>query len=156
MEWEAIGAFGEIVGAAAVVLSLFYLGFQIRGQNKEARNAAMHETVAAQRDSMRMLTEPQLSEDYLAVIEDYDGATPAQRLRFTMAVMVIFKTTQDAYQQFLQGRLDAALFHPFGTQMADFMAYQSVQRVWELRKHQFDTQFRSYVDEMKIGTQLYV
>ena len=34
MNWEAIGAMGEILGAAAVVLTLFYLARQLRDQNR--------------------------------------------------------------------------------------------------------------------------
>lgn len=33
MNWDAIGAVGEIVGALAVVISLVYLASQIRIQN---------------------------------------------------------------------------------------------------------------------------
>ena len=43
MNWDAIGAVGEIVGAMAVVVSLVYLGSQIRVQNRESRLAAMHD-----------------------------------------------------------------------------------------------------------------
>jgi hypothetical protein len=35
MNWEAIGAIGEIVGAVAVVLSLVYLGAQIRQNTRQ-------------------------------------------------------------------------------------------------------------------------
>jgi|GEM_PF-6462052 hypothetical protein len=42
MNWEAIGALGEIIGAGAVVVSLIYLAVQIRGQSSEARTAGMH------------------------------------------------------------------------------------------------------------------
>ncbi len=38
MNWEAIGAIGEIIGAAAVVLTLAYLAMQVRAG---ARNTAM-------------------------------------------------------------------------------------------------------------------
>ena len=34
MNWDAIGAMGEILGAAAVVLTLFYLARQVRTQNR--------------------------------------------------------------------------------------------------------------------------
>ena len=43
MNWEAIGAIGEIVGAAAVVFSLGYLAVQIRNQNSESRASPMHD-----------------------------------------------------------------------------------------------------------------
>ena len=102
MNWDAIGAVGEIVGAFAVVVSLVYLAIQIRTQNTEARLASMHDTVAAQRDSLRAFLEPNVSEDFLAVIQDFDNADAAQRLRFTMVVMIALKANQDAYLQFLE------------------------------------------------------
>jgi len=40
MDWNAIGAIGETIGAAAVVVSLLYLAVQIREQNKQARPEA--------------------------------------------------------------------------------------------------------------------
>jgi hypothetical protein len=43
MNWDAAGAIGEIVGAAGVVLSLAYLGSQIRTQNRESRLDAITE-----------------------------------------------------------------------------------------------------------------
>ena len=40
MNWEAIGAIGEIVGALSVVVSLIYLARQMRTSNKLARSEA--------------------------------------------------------------------------------------------------------------------
>jgi len=40
VNWDAIGAIGEIVGAAAVVISLIYLAGQMRMSNKLARSEA--------------------------------------------------------------------------------------------------------------------
>ena len=155
MNWDAIGAIGEIVGAFAVVLSLVYLAIQIRTQNKESRLASMHQTIAAQRESMTVFLEPHVSEDFLTVIEDFDKASPPQRLRFTMAVMILLKANQDSYLQFLEDRLDGDFYHPFAIQLADLMANESTQLVWQSRRHQFDGRFREYVDNMKLGRPLY-
>ena len=43
MNWVAIEAVGQILGAAAVVASLGYLAAQIRNQNRESRLSAMRE-----------------------------------------------------------------------------------------------------------------
>jgi len=43
MNWDAIGAVSEIVGAAAVVISLMYLAVQIRNQNAESKAGAMRD-----------------------------------------------------------------------------------------------------------------
>ena len=52
MNWEAIGAIGEIIGATAVVVSLVYLAGQIRTQNRQNRTAAMHEISMGFRDAI--------------------------------------------------------------------------------------------------------
>ncbi|NKB98270.1 MAG: hypothetical protein GKR90_07220 [Pseudomonadales bacterium] len=43
MNWDAIGAAGEIIGAAAVVVSLSYLAIQIRTSNRAVKQAASRE-----------------------------------------------------------------------------------------------------------------
>ncbi len=156
MNWEAIGAIAELLGATAVIITLAYLAIQIRTQNKEARLMSMHDTVAAQRESMRAFLEPNVSEDFIAVVEDFDKTDPAQRLRFTMVVMIALKANQDAYLQFVEYRLGEDFFHPFGAQLADMMANESTRKVWKLRRHQFDGRFRDYVDKLKPGQKLYL
>ena len=42
MNWDAIGAVGEIIGALAVVASLVYQAIQICSQNRETRMLAVH------------------------------------------------------------------------------------------------------------------
>ena len=47
MNWEAIGAVGEILGAAGVIITLVYLTTQLR-QNTQALRGTMHDAAAAQ------------------------------------------------------------------------------------------------------------
>jgi hypothetical protein len=47
VDWDAIGAVGEILGATAVFASLFYLALQIRSQTRQAK-AAMVQTISAE------------------------------------------------------------------------------------------------------------
>jgi len=44
MNWEAVGAIGEIVGAGAVVATLIYLSVQIRAANKQAELESLRHT----------------------------------------------------------------------------------------------------------------
>jgi hypothetical protein len=50
MDWNAIGALGEVVGAAGVVFSLVYLGTQIRSNTKQASADAIYNSQKAQAD----------------------------------------------------------------------------------------------------------
>lgn len=50
MNWEAIGAVGEIIGAMAVVLSLIYLAIQVRQNSNMARAESRLRVVASYRE----------------------------------------------------------------------------------------------------------
>jgi hypothetical protein len=43
VNWEAISAIGQIVGALAVVISLIYLAREIRSNARSARIASLHD-----------------------------------------------------------------------------------------------------------------
>ncbi len=45
MNWDAIGAIGEIVGAIAVVLTLFYLSRQIRHSSNVSKVSSYHQAI---------------------------------------------------------------------------------------------------------------
>ena len=47
MNGDAISATAEVFGLAAVVISLLYVGLQIRQQTREFRLAAIHEATSA-------------------------------------------------------------------------------------------------------------
>ena len=52
MNWEAIGALGEIVGALAVVLTLAYLAIQVRHAKEAAADTNRLERSKGVRDMM--------------------------------------------------------------------------------------------------------
>lgn len=155
MNWDAIGAIGEIVGAFAVVVSLLYLAIQLRNQNRETRIAAIRGVVTAQRLSMRIFLEPGIAEDFLTVLANFGTASPAQRLRFTMILMDIWKQSQEAFLQYLDHRLESDIWDGIYTQLADLMTNPSCLAVWSARQHQFDNRFRKMLDEIEPGKQLY-
>ena len=62
MDWDAIGAIGETIGAVAVVISLLYLGVQIRSQTKQAQIAAMHDISVGFRETISHYAETEMAE----------------------------------------------------------------------------------------------
>ena len=57
MNWEAIGAIGEIVGAIAVVVTVGYLAVQIRQNTRSIRAAAVHQATVGASDFARSIAE---------------------------------------------------------------------------------------------------
>ena len=147
MNWDAIGAIGEIVGALAVVVSLVYLASQIRAQNKEARITAMHDISVGYRDTLATVAEREIVEIIDKALEDYDALTRAESLRLIAAVGRIFRVWEEAYLQHQAGRLDQRVWAPMTRQFNAYMSLQPFHRVWEIRKQYFDDEFQTFVDD---------
>ena len=62
MNWEALGAIGELVGAIAVVGTLFYLGFQIRQSNKQQRLESHRAMSELQIEVNRIFYRPEIAQ----------------------------------------------------------------------------------------------
>jgi hypothetical protein len=52
VDWDAIGAVGEVIGAAGVIFSLVYLATQIRSSSKQANADAIYNLQKGQSDVM--------------------------------------------------------------------------------------------------------
>ena len=73
MNWDALGAIGELVGAVAVVATLAYLAVQIRQSNKLSRATAVQIVSQQNLEFLGMLaTNPDLRELWTKGAEDYD------------------------------------------------------------------------------------
>jgi hypothetical protein len=151
VNWEAAGAIGEIVGAAAVVISLIYLASQIRTQNREARAASVHQVMHEYSSAVSRLIEPEVADIWLAAIEDFDSLSPSQRLRFVILNTVVARSFEDAFFQWREGRLDDDVWHSLMPALRDVKSTEAFNRFWELRRHQFRAEFADYVDGLEEG-----
>ena len=148
MNWEAIGAIGEIFGAGAVVISLVYLALQIRTQNMESRLAAMHEISVGFRDSISTFTDPQMAELFTRVNSAEEPLTDTEMLQLIVGVQRIFRVWEEAYGQYLRGRLDPDIWEAMIRQYSSYLAAPAFQRVWELRRKYYNRDFCKFVHEL--------
>ena len=151
MNWEAAGAIGEIIGAAAVVVSLIYLASQIRTQNREARAASVHQVMHEYSEAISSLHEPEMAEIWVRAHEDFDSLSPPQRLRFVIYMMVAMRTFEDAYFQWREGRLEDDVWHSLLAPLRDLKSTDAFARFWQLRRHQVRLEFADYVDSLESG-----
>ena len=151
MHWESIAAIGEIIGAAAVVVSLVYLASQIRTQNREARAASVHQVLHEYSAAISRLHEPEMADIWVAALEDFDGLSPSQRLRFVVYLTAAVRSFEDAYFQWSEGRLEDDVWRALLTSLTDVKSTKAFGRFWEIRRHQFRPEFSAYIDELEPG-----
>ena len=148
MNWEAIGAVGEIVGAGAVVVSLIYLAVQIRTQNSESRIAGNHAISEGFRDSIAELSDPNLADISYRSISSVDSITDQELLQTFAVYQRILRVWEEAYGLHLADRIDLDLWNGMERQYTSFLAHAGIRHVWELRKGYYGEKFRTYVDAL--------
>lgn len=149
MDWDALGAIGEIIGAIAVVGSLIFLGLQIRSQNRESRFAALHEISDSFRDSISQSVDPAIAEIMVRASEDYPSITDSEKLVVTGMVQRVMRVWEESFLQHKEGRLPDGIWDVMVSQYAALMDSPTMVRVWEARKAYYDPGFTNFVDSLQ-------
>lgn len=149
MNWEAIGAFGEFVGAGAVVVSLIYLAIQIRDQNSEARTAGMHAVSQGFRDGIVSLAEiPHVAEIWIKSNEDPTSLADEELVQMFAVAQRNFRVWEEAFRLHRDGRLDEEIWEGITKQYASFLAHRGFSYVWKFRSQYYSEDFRDFVDNL--------
>ena len=111
MNWEAIGAAGEFVGATAVVVSLIFLIREMRSNTTAVRSTAYANVAEETTDLLNTwYTDERLPLLLSRVIRGaaIDEFEDEDRVRLTLAFLALVYTWQQGYQQALRdGVVDA-------------------------------------------------
>jgi hypothetical protein len=145
VNWEAISAIGQIVGAFAVVISLIYLAREIRSNARAARLASMETLVRWLR---QLVEHPDLSELYYRGIHDFESLKGADLVRFSMVMNQLFHIVSELYYQQLDGHLEPRVWRDHEAPLRDLIAYPGVQGWWRLRSHWFSEEFANHINEL--------
>ena len=106
MDWTALSAIAELLGAAAVVVSLLYLAQQIRQNTRQIRLAAQQATVHELGNALRAQAQNREWTELLSRgLNNLDALDPVEKTQFL---------TRDEYD----GRTGTALAIPLGEENA--------------------------------------
>ena len=149
MNWDAIGAIGEIIGALAVVASLIYLSIQIRNQNKESKVASVHEINEAYRAITAEMMKPEIAAVWAKAQNGFGNLDETEKLQVISFALVCFRFFEEAYYQFKANRLDDHIWEGMSAQITLLMGSESFVEIWSMRKHMFSPDFRNIVDALE-------
>ena len=147
MNWDAIGAIGEVIGAFAVVISLAYLAIQIRSQISEARLASVHEILVGFRESVHTFATGDVAEVLAKANKDYESLSGSEALKLLASVLPVLRLWEEAYIQNEQGRLENRIWKGISSQCSEYLSYSAINRIWELRSKHFDSNFQDHVNK---------
>jgi hypothetical protein len=145
MNWDAIGALGETIGALAVIISLIYLALQIRAQTREARLQSSYQITEAFREAISSLQDSQRATITIKALKDLESLDDSERLQFNAIAQRYLRVWEQAHFQFTEGHLDEETWEAIHETYVDLMGEKAIEDVWRLRKHAYRKSFCEYV-----------
>ena len=145
MNWDAIGAVGEILGALAVVGPLVYLARQIHLQNAESRETSMHLVAEAFREATLVFGDSQMA-DILIKANNGVELTESELLQLYVGGTQLFRFWEEMYGLHVRGRIDAEQWEGMMMQLGASYQLPALRRVWTNRKAFYRKEFQELVD----------
>ena len=149
MNWEAISAVGQIVGAVGVIISVIYLALQVRSNARQTRLASMRSMSDAFNQWLQSLAEnAEFGDLYYRGMRDFESIQGPDLPRFSALMDHLFRIYEDMYYQKLEGHLDPRVWRGFEAPMRDIIAYPGAQAWWRTRSHWFSQEFQEFIDRL--------
>jgi hypothetical protein len=126
MDLENIAHIAEIASSIAVIVSLIYVGVQVR-QNTRALKATTYNAATA--NSLAILAPMYSNAEFTEFLSRAQSAgavlTPAEKLRFHMLLLMAFRHWDNLYFQFRSGALDPEMWQSYDRTMNRWFANQA-------------------------------
>ncbi len=147
MNWEAIGAVGEILGAFAVVVSLLYLATQIRQNSRIVKGSTVQSITQTQQSDLRCSGD--YGEFFLKMIEEPESLTKLEAFKLGEWYTAAMMARQNEYIQFRQNLVDEHIWHGCLGIIQNILAIPWGRNWWEnFDKSVFTPDFIEMVDSV--------
>jgi len=142
MNWDAIGAIGEIIGAVAVVLTLGYLALQIRQNTHELRASSFRDVFTSYSNARRSTLEnSDVSELHFKALDRPDEMTGAERYRLEQLYTEITWATYQLNAAIAEGFMESRLWEPSKSFLSEHLASETGRSWWARSRAMFDDTF---------------
>ena len=152
MDWNAVGALGEVVGALAVVLTLIYLSVQVR-QNSAAIRSATRADIAKTQAEMnwRFAEHPSVSTTTYAYLRGEDLNKDAEVIA-TACISGALRTFENQYFSYIEGNFSKSIWDGYRNNIRFVVTTPNFREYWDDRKQIFSREFRTLVDKLREQT----
>ncbi len=147
VNWNAVQAVAELVGAFGVLGSLLYVASQIRQNTQAVRSAtaqAVHDNYAAWYQGYA--NDPVLMKIAVDGLRDYRALDEVAKAQFIALFMQFLSYSQNAFFQWREGALSPELWSGWELLMMNLVSAPGGKDFWSERGYVFGDAFRSHVE----------
>lgn len=148
-----LGAIGELIGSLGVILSLLYLGTQIRHNTRSVRSSSYQSVVEAVNQVNRMLVQERgLPALVLRGQQNLGDLDADDRVRFGAFLAHIVYNHEIALHLYNQGFLDGGSFESHRASVVHMLGAPGASAWWRAARSQMSRALRQHIDrELNTG-----
>jgi hypothetical protein len=149
MTLQDIASIAEIAGAVAVVISLIYVGLQVRQNTAAVQSAtaqAVHDNYAAW--YINLSNDPSLNDLVIKGLRDYSVLDQTEKARFIDTFMAFSSYCQNAFYQWKQGALSPQLWLGWESLIMNLVGTPGGKDFWKERGYTFGSEYRDYIADV--------
>jgi len=148
VNWEALGAIAELVGAVVVVVSLLYLAAQVRASTRQARFDASRELATRITDVSLSVSEGrELAEIFFHGATRMENLDPVDQVRFRGLMNGLFRGFEQQFVLRREGILDDEDWDAVRHILHDFAQLPGVRSYLQDRAGWYKRSFLDYLRE---------
>jgi hypothetical protein len=150
MNWEAIGAIGEIVGAIAVVVTIGFLAVQIRQNTISLQNASAQQILQGIAELNQFLgSAPDVTELFWRGTFDPESLSEDEWHRFIHIASAMIRRLELIFLNHRQGFIPAQTWEAQANNLRHWLSTPGIQRWFSELGAGIHADFRDYVDQLK-------
>lgn len=148
MNWEAIGAIGEVVGALGVIVTLVYLAAQIRQNTASIRASTLQDMSEASASLHDLLAaNGELGRIFVSGTNDLATLGPEERIRFQFIMMAFLRRTENIHQQGRRNRVSDDEWAGLRASYLSIMTQPGFRQWWSENSQRFNPEFVAWLDQ---------
>ena len=148
MNWDAISAVSESIGALGVIGSLIYVGYQIRQNTLATQRTNARVTASDHARSLLGIQDEETAGIVFRGVEDFHLLTPLEQYRFDLAITVWLEAIEQAFLDHAQGNYPEDLIHVHRIRVPAVIGTPGGRVWWSRRKAWYSQNFRDVVADL--------
>jgi hypothetical protein len=146
MTLDDLGNIGEVVSAIAVVVSLLYLGIQIRQNTRSVRSASFQELLNhIAQVNLRVGENPEVAALYRAANEREFETGSNEELRYRAFVQTTLRHWAHAHIQYKEGTITQDQWNMLTTGLPHVASLPAFKAIWRQVQAGYEPEFRALV-----------
>ena len=149
MNWEALGAVGELVGAVGVVATLVYLALQIRQNTSATKTASFQATTDALNEvNLLLASNRDLVEVFEKAETSLEGVDAVTLRQYKFVLLAVFRAIESAYFQRNEGFLHQQSWQRYEISLRGSLHQAGTIEWWNEQRFGFTADFTKYVNQL--------